>query len=144
MRSWKRKKLELSKIKRICNLPIFPSENAYFSSFLYLFLKIISQITNISQLKKWREKFVRKKRRIRSFSSYFYVRFVSNFVWKEQKRAKNKQTSHGNWCVFCNNVLKFYTQTMNSLGENEFCETNVKEGAKRTNDSLSFLFGLFS
>jgi hypothetical protein len=31
---------------------------------------------------------------------------------------------------------------MDSLGENEFCETNVKEGAKRTNDSLSFLFGL--
>ncbi len=31
---------------------------------------------------------------------------------------------------------------MNSLGENEFCETNVKEGAKRTNDSLSFLFGM--
>jgi hypothetical protein len=31
---------------------------------------------------------------------------------------------------------------MNPLGENEFCETNVKEGAKRTNDSLSFLFGL--
>jgi hypothetical protein len=30
---------------------------------------------------------------------------------------------------------------MNSLGENEFCETNVKEGAKRTNDSLSFLMG---
>jgi hypothetical protein len=30
---------------------------------------------------------------------------------------------------------------MDSLGENEFCETNVKEGAKRTNDSLSFLFG---
>jgi hypothetical protein len=30
---------------------------------------------------------------------------------------------------------------MNSLGENEFCETNVKEGAKRTNNSLSFLFG---
>jgi hypothetical protein len=32
---------------------------------------------------------------------------------------------------------------MDSLGENEFCETNVKEGAKRTNDSLSFLFGEF-
>jgi hypothetical protein len=91
-----------------------------------------------TQLKIWREKFVRKKRRIRSFSSYFYVR---NFVWKERKRAKNKQTLHGNWCVFCNNVLKFYTHTMNSLGEKEFCETNVKEGAKRTNDSLSFLFG---
>jgi hypothetical protein len=30
---------------------------------------------------------------------------------------------------------------MDSLGENEFCKTNVKEGAKRTNDSLSFLFG---
>ncbi len=30
---------------------------------------------------------------------------------------------------------------MDSLGENEFCETNVKEGAKRTNESLSFLFG---
>jgi hypothetical protein len=30
---------------------------------------------------------------------------------------------------------------MDSLGENEFCETNVKEGAKPTNDSLSFLFG---
>jgi hypothetical protein len=30
---------------------------------------------------------------------------------------------------------------MDSLGENEFYETNVKEGAKRTNDSLSFLFG---
>jgi hypothetical protein len=42
--------------------------------------------------------------------------------------------------VFCNNVLKFYTHTMDSLDENEFCETNVKEGAKRTNDSLSFLF----
>jgi hypothetical protein len=93
-----------------------------------------------SQLKIWREKFVRKKRRIRSFSSYFYVRFVRNFVWKKRKRAKNKQTLHGNWCVFCNNVLKFYTHTMNSLSENEFCETNVKKGAKRTNDSLSFLF----
>jgi hypothetical protein len=44
--------------------------------------------------------------------------------------------------VFCNIVLKFYTHTMDSLDENEFCETNVKEGAKRTNDSLSFLFGL--
>jgi hypothetical protein len=33
---------------------------------------------------------------------------------------------------------------MNSLGENKFCETNVKEGAKRTNDSLSFLFGFIS
>ncbi len=94
-----------------------------------------------TQLKIWREKFVRKKRRIRSFSSYFYVRFVRNFVWKERKRAKNKQTLHGNCCVFCNNVLKFYTHTMDSLGENEFCETNVKEGAKRTNDSLSFLYG---
>ncbi len=52
------------------------------------------------------------------------------------KGAKNKQTLHGNWCVFCNNVLKFYTYTMDSLDENEFCETNVKEGAKRTNDSL--------
>jgi hypothetical protein len=31
---------------------------------------------------------------------------------------------------------------MNSLGENEFCETNVKVGAKRTNDSLSFLIGI--
>jgi hypothetical protein len=30
---------------------------------------------------------------------------------------------------------------MDSLDENEFCEMNVKEGAKRTNDSLSFLFG---
>jgi hypothetical protein len=59
----------------------------------------------------------------------------------ERKRAKNKQTLHGNWCVFCNNVLKFYTHAMDSLDENEFCETNVKEGAKRTNDSLSFLFG---
>ncbi len=96
---------------------------------------------NFTQLKIWREKFVRKKRRIRSFSSYFYVLFVRNFVWKERKRAKNKQTLHGNWCVFCNNVLKFYAHTMDSLGENEFCETNVKEGAKRTNDSLSFLFG---
>jgi hypothetical protein len=28
----------------------------------------------------WREKFVRKKRRIRSFNSYFYVRFVRQFV----------------------------------------------------------------
>ncbi len=33
---------------------------------------------------------------------------------------------------------------MGSLGENEFCETNVKEGAKRTNDSLSFLFGVLT
>jgi hypothetical protein len=53
---------------------------------------------------------------------------------KGAKTSENKQTLHGNWCVFCNNVLKFYTHTMDSLGENEFCETNVKEGAKRTND----------
>ncbi len=31
---------------------------------------------------------------------------------------------------------------MDSLGENEFCEANVIEGAKRTNDSLSFLFNI--
>jgi hypothetical protein len=32
---------------------------------------------------------------------------------------------------------------MDSLDENEFCETNVKVGAKRTNDLLSFLFGVY-
>jgi hypothetical protein len=85
------------------------------------------QLHMLTQLKIWREKFVRKKRTIRSFSFYFYVRFVRNFVWKERKRANNKQTLHGNWCMFCNNVLKFYTHTMDSLGENEFCKTNVKE-----------------
>jgi hypothetical protein len=33
---------------------------------------------------------------------------------------------------------------MDSLDENEFCETNVTEGAKRTNDSLSFLYGILN
>ncbi len=89
-----------------------------------------------SQLKIWREKFVRRKRRIRSFRTFIHVRFVRQFVWKERKRAINKQTVHGNWRhVFCNNVLKFYTHTMDSLGENEFCETIVKE--KKVNERMT-------
>ncbi len=87
-----------------------------------------------------RNSFEKSEEFVRLAPTFTFVSFVILYERSENER-KNKQTLHGNWCVFCNNVLKFYTHTMDSLGENEFCETNVKEGAKRTNDSLSFLFG---
>jgi hypothetical protein len=49
-------------------------------SVVALFQVLLCYYTVSSQLKIWREKFVRKKRRIRSFSSFFYVRFVRQFV----------------------------------------------------------------
>ncbi len=70
------------------------------------------------------EREIRSKKAKNSFIQLLLLRsFRSSICMKGAKTSENKQTLHGNWCV-----LKFYTHTMDSLG-------------KRTNDSLSFLFG---